>query len=268
MRAPSILPSVVVIAGLDPMGGAGLLADVAVIRSAGLHACGVVTASTIQGGNQAAAIGEIIAPRVIAAQLARLTRVRAQKAAIAAIKIGLVPNVATATTIAGWLKTVPNVPVVWDPVLGASSGGALVKGSVAAIAKILAPALRQKTRRDRAVITPNFAEALALAKGLGIAVARDISHGELAPKLATVLGTAVLVKGGHAPFGDRVQDALAVGKELYVIEKDYVPGGTDVRGTGCALSSLIGSYLAHSMDLVTACCDASHALTDSLLGAV
>lgn len=270
-RTPAVLPPVVVaIAGLDPTGGAGLLADVAVMRAAGLHANAVVTASTIQGGGAPAEIGAIIAPKVLAAQLARLSRGKAARAAIAAIKIGLVPDVATAAVIATWLQTVPQAAVVWDPVMAASSGGALVKGSLRALVQALAPALALRARRRGgapAVITPNLQEARALAKALGVGAAAGASQAALAPRLAAALGIAVLVKGGHAPSDDgRISDVLVVGKDLYVIEKTFVPGGTAMRGTGCALSSLIASHLAHDMDLVTACCDASHALTDSMAG--
>ncbi|MBK9072185.1 MAG: bifunctional hydroxymethylpyrimidine kinase/phosphomethylpyrimidine kinase [Myxococcales bacterium] len=269
--SPAALPPVVVaIAGLDPTGGAGLLADVAVIRAAGLHAYGIVTASTIQGGGAPAETGAVIAPKVLAAQLARLSRGKAAREAIAAIKIGLVPDAATAAVIATWLKTVPQAAVVWDPVLAASSGGALVKGSLRALVQTLAPALALRARRHLgavAVITPNVEEARALAKALGIKASGEASHAALAPPLATALGLAVMVKGGHAPSdAGRISDVLVVGKDLYVIEKTFVPGGTSLRGTGCALSSLIASHLAQDMDLVTACCDASHALTDSMAG--
>lgn len=287
-----LAPSIVAIAGLDPTGGAGLLADAGVIRAAGLHVRGVATAATIQGGTQRAQLGAPIPPKIIAAQLARLIQRPEEAAALVAVKIGLVPSAGAAAAIGAWLRSVPTLPVVWDPVLGASAGGRLLQGTALTttrqVVRTLAGALaatrggatskakasNAKAPKRRAsltqaparvaVMTPNVKEAHVIAKALGLAVPRGASHAWLAPRLADALGISVLIKGGHAPADGKLFDALVVDKELYVIEKDYVPGGTEVRGTGCALSSLIASGLAHGVDVVSACCDASHALTDSL----
>jgi hydroxymethylpyrimidine/phosphomethylpyrimidine kinase len=224
-----------VIAGLDPSGGAGFLADGAVARRHGLRPVGVVTALTVQTTSDVRAV-EPVEAELVGAQLTALL----SDVEVAGGAIGMLGDMAVAQAVAEALRLTA-APLVWDPVLRASAGGAaLYLGD---------PGQALAALRDHvALITPNLAEAEALA---GFEV-RDLAAMRRAALAIAGSGVACLVKGGHlggSPAGDRVVDLLVSGDELIEIEGERVAGGEDVHGTGGALATAIACHLARGETL-------------------
>ena len=141
------IPNIATIAGVDPSGGAGILADVKTISALGGYACAVVTALTAQNTRAVAGVMAVTAP-FVAAQIDTLwTDVR-----IDACKIGMLGQVPVIETLAQRLAHWRPNHVVLDPVMVAKSGDALLDRSAVG-------ALREALLPQASVITPNLPEA-------------------------------------------------------------------------------------------------------------
>lgn len=229
-------PDVLICAGLDPSGGAGLIADVRVVSELGGRPVGVVTALTVQS-THAVVSSEPVSDELVREQLELLL----SDVEVRAVKIGMIGSSAVARAI-GQALALTRAPVVWDPILAPSRGDVrfvdpLFGEAVAALAPHVA------------LITPNAGELAALTGASVTSVAEATAAGRA---LARRLATAVLVKGGHLG-GDEAVDVLchAGGDEL--LRGPRTPDGEHVHGTGCALSSAIAASLAHGADLIEAC---------------
>jgi len=242
MTAAPARPDVLICAGLDPSGGAGLIADVRVVSELGARPVGVVTALTVQNTTGAVAV-EPMAAALVREQLEFLL----SDVEVKAVKIGLLGASEVADALAGALALTA-APVVWDPVVAPSRGEArFVDDGLGGAALALAPHL--------ALVTPNAFElaVLATVPGTRIASLDDaIAAGEA---LAGRLGCAVLVKGGHLGDGAAGEaiDVLCHAGKREVLRGPRIAGGEHVHGTGCALSSAIAAHLARGADLVEAC---------------
>lgn len=243
-RDRALRPDVLICAGLDPSGGAGLIADVRVISELGGRPVGVVTALTVQ--NTTAVIGtESMNPAQVREQLEFLL----SDVEIRAVKIGMIGSSETAKAI-GQALALTNAPVVWDPVIHPS------RGDVPFIDSLFSHAMAALVPHVT-VLTPNIHE-LGFLTGARITSLTDaISAGRA---LAARLDTPVLVKGGHLSATDADADesidmlCRAAGHEL--LRGPRVRGGEHIHGTGCALSSAIATHLARGSDLIDACRDA------------
>ena len=226
---------VLIIAGSDPSGGAGIQADIKTVTALDGYAASAITALTVQNTKGVSAV-HAVAPDVIAAQIeAVMSDIDAE-----AIKIGMIGDVETAAVIETALKKYSAVPVVLDPVLIATSGDALAKDGVAAF-------IRDRLAPLAAVITPNIDEACALT---GMAIKdRDgmIAAGEA---LVARGAKAALVKGGHMK-GDTVEDALVSASGARIFSNPRIET-TSTHGTGCTLASAIATGLAQGLPLQTA----------------
>jgi hydroxymethylpyrimidine/phosphomethylpyrimidine kinase len=217
--------SVLLVAGLDPSGGAGLLADARVVAGhMDLHAAGVATALTEQDSTACVAVQPVDAA-LIARQLARL----GADLDVRAVKVGMVANAEVARAVADALAPLA-APVVVDPVVRASRGVALLDGDPAAT---LAPLLERAT-----VVTPNLDELGALT-GVPIGSLEQMRDG--ARRLRERGVRAVLAKGGHLP-GDPID--LLLDDEGELLLAGTRAGGVAPHGTGCALSTEIACRLA------------------------
>lgn len=239
-----------VCAGLDPSGGAGLIADVRIVAELGARPVGVATAMTVQNTTGVASASPCD-PELVENQLTFLLHdVEAR-----AVKIGMLCGSDTARAVARALA-LTGAPVVWDPILAPSRGSADWTSALDAAAEFLQPHL--------AVVTPNAAELARLA---GTSVT-DLASAEAAGRtLAARLGTAVFVKGGHLD-GKHAIDMLIYsgGREEFCTER--VDGGEHVHGTGCALSSALATYLALGEELPRACLLAKQYVTARLANPV
>jgi hydroxymethylpyrimidine kinase/phosphomethylpyrimidine kinase len=228
-----------IVGGLDPTGGAGILRDRATARTVApdLPVSVVVTAETEQGDGKPA--------RARARSVSAIERELAGLPAPVAVKIGLVPDeVVDAVRQAVRARA---RPIVLDPVLRASDGGAL--GSSAAGQRWLASVCT--------LVTPNRDEAEALAGGW--TGGDDAMIAELARVLAPA---AVLLKRSDGVDPDRVCDVLVVGGATTRFERARRPG-PDPRGTGCALATAIACGLARGESIADACGSAIAWLDDA-----
>jgi hydroxymethylpyrimidine/phosphomethylpyrimidine kinase len=243
----SPLDSVLIIGGLDPGGGAGLVRDVLTACALGARPLVVATAWTEQGTGV-----HRVEPRD-AAELA--DSVRQQVAGRpAAVKIGMVPDAKRAAAVIEGLGAFAG-PVVVDPVLASSRGGALFRGAAAE----LLPLLRRAT-----LVTPNAAEAAALS---GLPVTSAAEAAAAARALAAQGVAAVLVKGGHlGGAAEPVTDTLLVGAALHSLGHARVGGG-DVRGTGCALATALAVHLGRGATPLAAAGAATEWLARALAAA-
>ena len=231
MKAPAHPPRVLVCAGLDPGGGAGLLADLEALAAAGARGWAVATALTAQGPRGARGSFPV-EPGIVLAQVDAL--LEGARELPRAVKTGMLGSGANAAALAGRLAARPlgRVPLVVDPVLFASSGLSLLDAADAreALDALLARA---------ALATPNWPELEALA-------GRTLGSEEEAVRAARELPSrAVLVKGGHRE-GEPV-DLLVRGRTVVRFRGRRRPG--TARGTGCRLASAVAGFLARGATL-------------------
>ena len=230
-------PRILVIAGSDSGGGAGIQADIKTITMLGGYAMTAVTAVTAQNTLGVQGV-HLIPPDVVIAQIdAVISDIGAD-----AIKIGMIGSAATANAVADRLAHV-DVPVVFDPVMIASSGAKLADaGTVMAFRRLTALAT---------ITTPNLPEAQAL--GGAAAIGRHGCH--------------VALKGGHAT-------------DYYVVDRLLDPAGVEVarlegkrfdtddtHGTGCTFASALACGLGAEMSLKDAFEQAVRFVRIAIIGA-
>ncbi len=225
---------VLLVAGSDSSGGAGLGADLRWVAGAGMHAATAITCVTAQG-----VLGLVgMWPLPPEAVLAQIDAVRAELP-IAAVKIGMIGTPEIAVALARALDALTGVPVVLDPVLIASAGASLAEtGLDRAILEHLVP--------RATLVTPNLDEAAQL---LGAPVETPAEMHAAARALVNAGAGAALVKGGHLR-GEPI-DVLCVGRDIVEMPGQRIPCGP-FRGTGCALASSIAAELARGESLRSA----------------
>jgi hydroxymethylpyrimidine/phosphomethylpyrimidine kinase len=238
VRAAPRQAAVLAVAGLDPSGGAGLLADVSVVLAHGFHPLGVVTALTEQDSHRCAWVHPS-PPEVVGNQLARLI----DDFEIRGVKVGMLGSGQVAQAVAKSLRRLHDerIPIVVDPVLKATRGVPLLLDE-AAPHGVLAPVFEIAT-----LVTPNSDELAALT---GRAVGDVDELREAARRLRARGGYAVLAKGGHLA-GDPVD--VLVDAEGDVGMTGRRVEGQAPHGTGCALSTEIVCRLAMGAPLREAC---------------
>lgn len=250
-------PVVLVIAGSDSSGGAGLVRDVRTLERVGADAVCAVTAVTAQ--THTGLIGtQPVAPQHVRAQIAAALDSRP----VGAVKIGMLGTAAVIEAVAEALEAHRcTAPVVLDPVLNASSGGALLDGAGLR-------ALQARLFPLAMLVTPNLPEAAALAGGADGASTVSGPRGRVVEWAHAILEQgpqAVLVKGGHSG-GTEAADVLVRAQQPPL----WLTGprlDAHMRGTGCALASAIAAALASGADLAQAC-RRGRAHVRALLGAL
>jgi len=232
--------TVLVFAGADPSGGAGIAADILAIGMQGAHALPVLTAITVQDNDRAYEVLPVD-PDVVRRQAMALVK----KVGIHAVKIGIPGNRANAEVIAEVIRQLrvssPALPVVLDPVLASGAGDALTR--IDALTPLLALA---------SVILPNLPEAEALGYAINTGTA---SVAQQAASLRARGGADVLVTGGHA------EGALVVNRWFGAHgerrwEWPRLPGA--FHGSGCTLASAVAARLAVGDDIGQALGAAQH----------
>lgn len=236
-----------VIAGVDSSGGAGLTRDVQAIRDCGGVALCAVTAVTAQTDAQLRAV-HAVPPRLVRAQIAAALDTRR----IGAVKIGMLATRATVTAVLASLARV-RVPLVLDPVLESSSGGRLIEVAGEAL-------LRRALLLRVTLLTPNIPEAAVL---LDATPARTQAELLAQARALCRLGpAAVLLKGGHGT-GPQAVDLLVTARgAVRWLSAPRVPALQ--RGTGCALAAAIAAGLAAKLGLRAACAQAKRYVSELL----
>lgn len=244
-------PAVLVIAGSDSSGGAGIVRDLKVLAELGVDALCAISAVTAQTHGHVVSVHHV-PPEVVRTQI----RAALESSAVGAIKIGMLGTAATVSAVADCLPRGGAVPVILDPVLLSSSGGVLLDEEGRA-------EMRARLFPVATVLTPNIPEAASLC-GAPPAASREALLEQARSLLATGLH-AVLLKGGHAEGAEAVDLLLTSNGEPQWLSSPRLRARC--RGTGCALASAIAARLAHGRTLLEACQSAKEYVRESLLGA-
>ena len=225
---------VLILAGSDSGGGAGIQADIKTVKALGGYAATAVTAITVQNTIGVTGVHPIPLDVVEAQARAVLDDIGAD-----AVKTGMLGDTATVERAAKILDTTA-APAVIDPVMVAKGGAPLLAESAIG-------AVRALLVRRAALLTPNAPEAEALT---GIAVRRRDDLRRAGEALLALGARAVLMKGGHVP-GDTVVDLLMTPDGETAFESERIET-RHTHGTGCTLASACAAGLAQGMTLLAA----------------
>jgi hydroxymethylpyrimidine/phosphomethylpyrimidine kinase len=227
---------ILVIAGSDSGGGAGIQADLKAVMALGGYATTALTALTAQNTRGVSAV--LLVPQQFLR--AQIDTVMGDIGADA-IKTGMLPDSASIETVADVIAGLPSpLPFVMDPVMVATSGDRLQSEEAL-------HALKTRLIPLATVITPNIPEAELL---LGTRIADEADQRRAAETLLTFGAGAVLVKGGHLT-GETVTDILATPAGVIAMTGERI-SSTSTHGTGCTLASAIATGLAQGMPLADA----------------
>lgn len=225
-RMTTTPPAVLVIAGLDPSGGAGLVADIQTLTALDAHPAAVATTLTVQDTRNAYEVRALDADFVVAQARAVMTDMP-----IAAVKLGLLGSAATGEAVAALLNELPDVPVVLDPVLVASGGASLAEDA-------LVDTMRHALLPRATLATPNRREFVRLA---------DRGHDDAGRAEALLArGCAnILLTGGD-------DDTASVRNTLYSASArpqqfEWPRLAGPFHGSGCTLAAAAAAGLAHGM---------------------
>jgi hydroxymethylpyrimidine/phosphomethylpyrimidine kinase len=225
---------VLALGGLDPGGGAGILADARAIERAGAFACAVATVLTVQSTRGL----ERVVP-VDARTWTEQARVVLRDQRVRAIKTGALGTAANVRAVA---KLAGRIPLVVDPVVLPTSGKARLLDEAALVA------MRRELVPRAALVTANIAEAEALT---GVRIENVFDAYIAARALVNAGARAVLVKGGHLD-GPRATDVLVTKKRAEAFSRSRVRTKKKLHGAGCVLASLIAGRIALGDDVFAA----------------
>jgi hydroxymethylpyrimidine/phosphomethylpyrimidine kinase len=216
-----MIPRILIIAGSDSGGGAGVQADIKTVTMLGGHAMTAITAITAQNTLGVQAVLPVPTEMVLAQINSVVTDI-----GLDAVKIGMLGSAATAEAVAGVLSVMRKVPIVFDPVMVATSGATLADSdTIAAFDRLM---------RLATIVTPNLPELAALGGECRV----------------TELAAATLIKGGHAS-GDQLVDRLVSAGG----QREWINQRVDSRhthGTGCTLASAVATGLGAGLTLESA----------------
>lgn len=242
------MTAVLVIAGTDSSGGAGLARDVATLTRCGMGALVAVTAVTAQTDGEVSCV-ELLPPPLVQAQIVVALATRRA----AAIKTGMLGSAAIVAAVAASLPPRELLPLVLDPVFAATSGGTLLDAAGrAALAALLLP--------RATLLTPNLPEAALLLDTAPAASAEEIIGQGRA--LCALGAAAVLMKGGHAAGALAIDWLVTRAGSVHRLAAPRLAAVR--RGTGCALASAIAAGLAARVPLEAACERAKEHVTELL----
>jgi hydroxymethylpyrimidine/phosphomethylpyrimidine kinase len=242
---------VLICAGSDSGGGAGIQADIKAVTALGGFAMTAVTALTAQNTLGVQAV-QGVEPGFIRQQIMSVL----DDLGADAIKTGMLHDTPTIEAVCDELRArAPGVPLVADPVMVAKGGHRL-------LAPDAVEALKRRLMPLAALLTPNIPEAEVLA-GMAIRTEADMLHA--AEVLLTLGVPAVLLKGGHME-GEVLVDLLATEQGVTRFEDARI-ASRHTHGTGCTLASSIAAGLAQGMDLVAAVTRARRYVRAALLAA-
>ena len=212
---------ILIIAGSDSGGGAGIQADIKTVTMLGGHAMTAITAITAQNTLGVDAV-HMVPTQMVIDQIAAVV----SDIGVDAVKIGMIGNAAPAHAVADSLSEL-SCPIIFDPVMVATSGAVLADAdTIAAFERLM---------RLATLTTPNLPELQALG-GKDSLLGRRIS---------------LLIKGGHAD-GDQIVDELRVAQGQSESWSDARIETRSTHGTGCTLATAIATGLGQGMELIPA----------------
>jgi hydroxymethylpyrimidine/phosphomethylpyrimidine kinase len=224
---------VLIVAGSDSSGGAGIQADIKTVTMLGGYAATAITALTAQNTQGISGVLDVPAEFVGQQMTAVLEDIGAD-----AVKTGMLANAGVIDVVAATLERLaPDVPLVVDPVMVAKVGRKLLDDQAHdALMKRLVP--------RAALLTPNVPEAEALA---GIRIGNADAMIAAGRALLAAGAKAVLVKGGHLDHPE-VIDILIDGDGIETFAGPRI-ASTNSHGTGCTLASAVAAGLAQGLPL-------------------
>jgi hydroxymethylpyrimidine/phosphomethylpyrimidine kinase len=212
-------PRILIIAGSDSGGGAGIQADIKTVTMLGGHAMTAITALTAQNTLGVTGVMPVPAEFVVQQMDACISDI-----GVDAVKIGMIGSPESVHAVADRLEHLA-VPIVFDPVMVATSGSVLAdEATIAAFGRLM---------RMASVVTPNIPELEALGGEAAV-----LAH-----------GCHLLAKGGHAE-GDRIVDRLIAppGEEVSRVEAKRFDTD-DTHGTGCTLATALATGLGRGFPI-------------------
>jgi hydroxymethylpyrimidine kinase/phosphomethylpyrimidine kinase len=239
-------PVVLTIAGLDPSGGAGIVADVKTFAAFGCFACAAVTSITFQNTN-----GVFGASHQTAATVSAQVMPVVEDLSVAAWKTGMLPTRELIMEVARLAREtqLSNAPLVVDPVVRSTSGYDLIDDdALDALKRELLPLAR--------VVTPNVPEAERIT---GLKIVDGEGMLRAAAAMREMGARAVLIKGGHLT-GSNAVDVLDEDGEITYLSAPRIET-TSTHGTGCTLAAGIAACLARGLSLDDAVASAKRFVT-------
>ena len=227
---------VLIIAGSDSSGGAGIQADMKTVTSLGCYAMTAITAVTVQNTTGVKSIIPIKSE-----EISNQIEFTAKDIKPDAIKIGMLHSSKVISAVAKSLKKINIKKIVLDPVMTAKSGTKLINDK--AIADI-----KKKLVKQILLITPNIPEAELLTNIKINSVNDMIKAGQ---SLINFGAKNVLIKGGHLK-SNQINDVL-LNRKIIKIYKSKKYKSKNTHGTGCTLSSAIAGNLSCGKDLIKSC---------------
>jgi len=227
---------VLIIAGSDSSGGAGIQADMKTVTSLGCYAMTAITAVTVQNTTGVKSIIPIKSE-----EISNQIEFTAKDIKPDAIKIGMLHSSKVISAVAKSLKKINIKKIVLDPVMIAKSGTKLINDK--AIADI-----KKKLIKQILLITPNIPEAELLTNIKINSVNDMIKAGQ---SLINFGAKNVLIKGGHLK-SNQINDVL-LNRKIIKIYKSKKYKSKNTHGTGCTLSSAIAVNLSCGKDLIKSC---------------
>ena len=227
---------ILIIAGSDSSGGAGIQADIKTISSLGSYAMTAITAVTSQNTTGVSSIVSIIS-KEISSQI----EFTSKDIKPDAIKIGMLHSKKVVEAVIKSLTKVNVSKIVLDPVMVAKGGARLIDREAINI-------IKKRLLKKIFLITPNIPEAEILTQSKINTIEDMINAGKLLLKLGA---KNVLIKGGHLN-AKKMTDILVNKKELIIFNSKKYPT-KNTHGTGCTLSSAIATYLSRGKVLKKAC---------------
>ena len=243
MSSASTLPVVMVFAGTDPSGGAGVQADIETLSSMGCHVCPIITAVTVQDTQQLFSFQAMDATLIIEQARAALEDIP-----VSAFKIGMIGSAENAEAIQSILMDYPDIPVVLDPIITAGGGGELADDElIDAMVDLLFPLAT--------VLTPNSEEARAFAPEADTLDA-------CAQELLEQGSEYSLITGSHEGTPNVENNLYSESKLLENYTWDRLPGA--FHGSGCTLAAAIAGLLAQGLPPTTAVLEAQEFAWETL----
>ena len=227
---------VLIIAGSDSSGGAGIQADIKTVTSLGSYAMTAITAITAQNTTGVKSIIPI-EPMVISKQI----EFSAKDIRPNAVKVGMLHSKQVIKNVIKSLNKIKVKKIILDPVMVAKGGTKLINSSAIEI-------IKKNLMKKTFLITPNIPEAEILSKTKIYTLKDMINAGEI---LIGLGAKNVLIKGGHLK-SKQINDIL-LNRKIIKVFKSRKYNTKNTHGTGCTLSSAIATYLSCGKDLIKSC---------------
>ena len=242
-------PVVLTIAGLDPSGGAGIVADIKTISALGCFPAAALTSITYQ--NTTGVFGaEHQTAETLLAQVEPVMR----DLDVVAAKTGMLPTAEIVAEVARLFSEEQLPAPVVDPVMVSTSGHDLIGDEAFQI-------LKTRLLRVARVVTPNIPEAERL---VGFSIESEADMRRAAGAIRSLGARAVLVKGGHRAIQEQAIDVLLdEDGRLVEFREEYIDVG-EIHGSGCTLSAAIAAGLGKGMTLENAIRAAKNYVTNAI----